>query len=83
MMHLTSSQNTAARMEKLVNQKADEMRNLKESQAADRKGIMDQLAAADFMKRVLESKLIVNQNEIKKLSEMMEKVCKLCSGGLE
>ena len=74
---LTSSQTAAARMETLVNQKADEMRALKKSQDADRKAIMDQLAGANFMKLVLESKLKDNQNELKMLSGVMQKVRKL------
>ena len=69
------SSQTAAHMETLVNQKADEKwkRDLKESQDADHKAIMDQLAAANFMQRVMESTLRDNQNEIKMISKMMQK----------
>ena len=71
-------------METLVNQKADEKwkRDLKESQDADHKAIMDQLAAANFMQRVMETKLMDNQNEIKMISKMMQKVRQVYSGGL-
>lgn len=72
-------------METLVNQKADEKwkRDLKESQDADHKAIMDQLAAGDFLQRVMASKLMENQNEIKVISMMMQKVRKLYGGGLD
>lgn len=66
-------------METLVHQKEAEKwrRELKESQDADHKAVMDQFAAADFTQRVTDSKVLEGQNDIKSILVMMQKVREL------
>jgi hypothetical protein len=63
-------------METLVHQKEWRM-DLKQRQDADHKAIMEELAAADFMRQVTESKILEGQNDVEGILVMMRKVCEL------
>ena len=65
---------TASHMETQVYQKEDEKwkRNLKESLDADHKAVMNELAAANFSKRIMESN--ITENDRRTISRMMQRV---------
>ncbi|KAF8351816.1 kinase-like domain-containing protein [Amanita rubescens] len=64
----------AAHMETLARQKEDEMwhRGLQESLYADRKAVMEEFAAPNFVQRVTENGPSDNQNDIRTISMMMQ-----------
>ncbi len=51
--------------------------DLKESLDVDHKAIMEQFAAVDFTRRVMESKLLQHQDNIRAVLMMMQTVRKL------
>ena len=57
--------------------------DLKQRQDADHKAIMEELAAADFMRRVTESKILEGQNDVEGILVMMRKVCELSTWRFE
>lgn len=73
---LTMPFKAVAQMEVLVRQKEDEKwkRDLKESMDADHQALMKEFAAANFVQRATESKIIDSQNDLRTLSILMQKV---------
>ncbi len=67
-------------METLTWQKEDEKwhRGLQESLYADRKAVMEEFAAPNFVERVTESGPSNNQNDIRTISMMMQGVREWC-----
>ena len=63
-------------MELLVRQKEDEKwkRDFKESMDADHQALMKEFAAANFVQRATESRIIDSQNDLRSLSILMQKV---------
>jgi hypothetical protein len=70
-------------METLARQEENERwhRGLQESLYADRKAVMEEFAAPNFVQRVTESRPSDNQNDIRAISMMMQGVRKWCNCG--
>ena len=67
-------------METLARQKEDERwrTGLQESLHADRRAVMEEFAAPNFVERVTESRPSDNDNDIRTISMMMQGVRKWC-----